>query len=304
MPGMVPDGTAQVRGILAVCIAMALFAANDATLKILAERLGPAQVMLLRGCVGGVMLLGLGFGLGIGRQLWMALHPVVLLRASCDAMASVMFVMALVGMPVATITALIQLVPILTSVAGVLLFGDVMTRRQSLALAIGLLGVVLITRPSAEGVGMHLLFGIAAIVLLTTRDVITRGSAQRVPSLVVATCATLAIPVISIPQLSGERWHAVDLETAVLIGMLGALVAAGNLLMIVAVRSAPLPAIAPYRYSAVPFALIAGAVLLGEFPDTLMLAGTGAIALGGVLALPRAVAAPAAEKTEASQESP
>ncbi|MER9969697.1 DMT family transporter [Mesorhizobium sp. M0060] len=294
---------AQTRGIVTVCLAMALFAANDATIKILAERLGPAQVMLLRGCVGGAILLALGLVLGIGRQLWMALRPAVLLRALCDAMASVMFVMALVGMPVATITALIQLVPILTSVAGVLMFGDVMTRRQSLALAIGLLGVVMITRPSAEGVGMHFLFGIAAIVLLTTRDVITRGSAQRVPSLVVATCATLAIPVISIPQLSGETWHAVDLESAVLIGMLGGLVAAGNLLMIVAVRSAPLPAIAPYRYSAIPFALIAGAVLLGESPDALMLAGTGAIALGGVLALPRAVAAPAAEKTEAGQES-
>ncbi|TIM31679.1 MAG: DMT family transporter [Mesorhizobium sp.] len=294
---------AQTHGIVTVCLAMALFAANDATIKILAERLGPAQVMLLRGCVGGTILLALGLTLGIGRQLWLALRPAVLLRALCDAMASVMFVMALVGMPVATITALIQLVPILTSVAGVLMFGDVMTRRQSLALAIGLLGVVMITRPSAEGVGIHLLFGIAATVLLTTRDVITRGSAQRVPSLVVATCATLAIPVISIPQLSGETWHAVDLESAVLIGMLGALVAAGNLLMIVAVRSAPLPAIAPYRYSAIPFALIAGAVLLGEFPDALMLAGTGAIALSGVLALPRAVAAPAAEKTEASQES-
>ncbi|MER8827491.1 DMT family transporter [Mesorhizobium sp. M0938] len=288
---------AQTRGIVTVCLAMALFAANDATIKILAERLGPAQVMLLRGCVGGAILLALGLALGIGRQLWMALRPAVLLRALCDAMAGVMFVMALVGMPVATITALIQLVPILTSVAGVLMFGDVMTRRQSLALAIGLLGVVMITRPSAEGFGMHLLFGIAAIVLLTSRDVITRGSAQRVPSLVVATCATLAIPVISIPQLSGETWHAVDLESAVLIGMLGALVAAGNLLMIVAVRSAPLSAIAPYRYSAIPFALIAGAVLLGEFPDALMLAGTGAIALSGVLALPRAVAAPAAEKT-------
>ncbi|RWD73639.1 DMT family transporter [Mesorhizobium sp.] len=294
---------AQTRGIVAVCLAMALFAANDATLKTLAERLDPGQVMLLRGCVGGAILLGFGLLMGIGRQLWMALRPAVLLRASCDAMASVMFVLALVGMPVATITALIQLVPILTSLAGVLMFGDVMTRRQSLALAIGLVGVAMITRPSAEGVGTHLLFGIAAIVLLTTRDVITRGSAQRVPPLVVATCATLAIPVISIPRLSGETWHAVDLETAVLIGVLGALVAAGNLLMIVAVRSAPLPAIAPYRYSAIPFALIAGAVLLGEFPDALMLAGTVAIALSGVLALPRAVTPPAAEKPEADQES-
>ncbi|TIM20083.1 MAG: hypothetical protein E5Y61_33675, partial [Mesorhizobium sp.] len=133
-------------------------------MKILAERLGTAQVMLLRGCVGGAILLALGLAMGIGRQLWMALRPAVLLRALCDAMASVMFVMALVGMPVATITALIQLVPILTSVAGVLMFGDVMTRRQSLALAIGLLGVVMITRPSAEGAGIHLLFGIAAIV--------------------------------------------------------------------------------------------------------------------------------------------
>lgn len=294
---------AKTRGIVAVCLAMALFAANDATFKILAERLDPGQLMVLRGCVGGAILLGFALLMGNGRQLLMAVRPAVLLRASCDATASVMFVMALVGMPVATITALIQLVPIMTSIAGVLMFGEVMTRRQSLALAIGLLGVVMITRPSAQGIGMHFLFGIAAVVLLTTRDVITRGSAQRVPPFVVATCATLAIPVISIPRLSGKTWHAVDLETAILIGVLGTLVAAGNFLMIVAVRSAPLPAIAPYRYSAIPFALVAGAVLLGEFPDALMLAGTAAIALSGVLALPRAVVAPATVSTEAEQES-
>ncbi|TIM51507.1 MAG: EamA/RhaT family transporter, partial [Mesorhizobium sp.] len=35
---------AQTRGIVTVCLAMALFAANDATIKILAERLGTAQV--------------------------------------------------------------------------------------------------------------------------------------------------------------------------------------------------------------------------------------------------------------------
>jgi drug/metabolite transporter (DMT)-like permease len=265
---------------------MALFAANDAVLKLLSEQIPPAQVMLLRGIVGGVLLLGLVLVTGAGPRLRSAFRPVVLLRTLCDALASVMFVMALMGLPVATITALIQLVPIVTSIAGVLIFRDVVTRRQLAAVVLGLAGVLVITRPSGS-VGVHLLFGIAAVALLTGRDVLTRCTAPGTPSLVVATMTTFAVPMLSIPEVAIQPWQPLDAKAAMLIGLISFLVAAGNLLMVVAVRYSPLPAIAPYRYTAIPFALFAGFLLLDEQPDTWMMAGAAAIAMSGLLALPQ-----------------
>ncbi|MDW6023026.1 DMT family transporter [Mesorhizobium sp. BAC0120] len=273
-------------GIAAVCAAMALFAANDAVLKLLSEQIPPAQVMVLRGIVGGVLLLGLVLVTGAGPRLGSGFRPAVLLRTLCDALASVMFVMALMGLPVATVTALIQLVPVVTSIAGVLIFRDRMTRRQLAAVVLGLAGVLVITRPSGS-VGAHLLFGIAAVALLAGRDVLTRCTAPGTPSLVVATMTTFAVPMLSIPEVAFQAWQPLEVKAAMLIGLISLLVAVGNLLMVIAVRYSPLPAIAPYRYTAILFALFAGLLLLDEQPDTWMIAGGGAIAMSGFLGLPQ-----------------
>jgi drug/metabolite transporter (DMT)-like permease len=266
---------------------MALFAGNDAILKLLSVQLPAAQVMVLRGVLGGGLLLGLVFASGAGPQLGSAFRPVVILRTLCDALASVMFVMALMGLPVATITALIQLVPIITSIAGVLVFRDVATRREMTALALGFAGVLVVTRPFSGAIGVHLLFGIAAIALLAGRDVMTRYTAPGTPSLVVATMTTFAVPVLSIPEVVMQGWQPLDAEAALLVGVISFLVAAGNFLMVIAVRCSPLPAIAPFRYTAIPFAMLAGLLLLDEQPDVSMIAGASVIAFSGLLALPR-----------------
>lgn len=282
----VSDGSKS--GVAAVCAAMALFAGNDALIKLLSQSLPAAQVMLLRGLVGGALLLGLVLVMGSGPRLAVAFRPAVLLRAVLDALASVMFVMALMGLPVATITALIQLVPIVTASCGVLLFGDRITVRQVGALALGLAGVLVVTRPFSAGIGVHLLFGLAAMLLLSARDVVTRYTAPQIPSLIVATTATFAVPLLSIPDVVASGWQPLDTEAALLIGLISLLVAAGNVLMVVAVRHSPFPAIAPYRYTAIPFAALAGLLLLGEWPDTAMIIGAAAIAASGILALPAA----------------
>lgn len=281
------DGASHVVAIAAVCLAMALFALNDALLKTLSERIGAAQVMVLRGVLGGFLLLGLLIATGAGRRLLDAFSPPVLGRTLCDALASIMFVLALMGLPVATVTALIQLVPILTSLAGVALFGDRLARRNVTALGLGLAGVLVVTRPLSGEADMHLVYAVAAILLLSTRDVVTRWTRPSTPSLVVATCATFAVPLLSAPELALRGWQALLPSEATLIGVTALCVAAGNVAMVLAVRRAPLPVIAPFRYSAIPFAMAAGMLVLGERPDAAMVAGAVLIAASGLLALPR-----------------
>lgn len=279
--------TSQAGGIVAVCAAMALFAANDAILKILSERIGAAQIMMLRGLLGGALLSVLIVASGAGTRLRTAFRPAVLLRTLCDALASIMFVMALMGLPVATITALIQLVPITTALAGVFLFGEALTRRQLAALALGFAGVLGVTRPFAGNLDVHLFFGLAAIILLSLRDVVTRGAAAGTSSLVIATLTTFAVPLLSVPQFVEQGWRSVDIEAAILVSVISAFVAVGNLLMVVAVSCAPLSTITPFRYSAIPFAIVAGTMFLHEYPDLQTVVAAGAIALSGILALPR-----------------
>ena len=278
---------ATVRGIVAVCLAMALFAVNDATIKMLSGHIGIAQIMILRGLLGGALLVGVIVHTRTAFRVRAIFHPLVLLRTLCDAGASVMFVMALAGLPVATVTALIQLVPIFTTIAGRLVFQDSVSLRQVTALMVGFVGVFAVIQPTSFQGGTYLLFGLGAVFMLAMRDVATRLADQQLSSLVLAAFATFAIPLVSLPHLIQQGWQFLSVADAAFIAGTALLVATGNYLMVVAVRTASLSTLAPFRYSALVFAVVAGVVVLGEFPNMLALGGFGIIVAGGVLASSR-----------------
>lgn len=280
--------SATVRGIAAVCMAMALFAINDAAVKMLSSHIGIGQIMILRGLLGGALLVVVIIQTQTTFHIRTVFQPLVLLRTLCDAGASVMFIMALAGLPVATVTALIQLVPLLTTIAGKLVFHDSVSRRQVTALIVGFVGVIAVIQPTSFQGGAHIFCGLGAVFLLATRDVATRLADQQLSSLVLAAFATFAIPLVSLPQLALEGWVPLTVTEAALIAGTALLVAVGNFMMVVAVRPASLSAIAPFRYSAIIFAVIAGVLILREFPTMMALGGCGLIVTGGLLVSPRA----------------
>ncbi len=280
---MPPSPTAK--GALLVCAAMTMFVLNDVATKLLMQRFSALQVMTVRGMIGGAVLLLFLRMTGATIQWRHALKAPVLARSACDAGASLAFVSALVGLPLATITALIQIVPVLSALAAGLLFRERLTRRLLLSMGLGFSGVVLFAHPSDGAFDRHLLLAGLCTLLLCLRDVITRSTTEEIPSSLVALLTTLAVPAVAAPFLLLSGITSMMLTDVGILLVAAIFVSFGNWFLILAMRLTTLGEIAPFRYFAIPISMLAGFIVWSEVPSMPMVSGAVLIALGGAVAL-------------------
>lgn len=275
------------RGIVFTCLAMFCFILNDVLVKAMGHSMPAGQIMILRGLISGAMLVAIMAMTGGMAQWRMLLQWPVVVRTLCDAAATLAYIGALAGMPVASLVAMTQIVPILTAAAGALLFHEQVDGRRWMALAIGFGGVMVVVRPGLAALDLAMLLALFCVVLLTTRDIATRQAPDSIPALLIASAATLAVPPITAPLMAGTPWSHISWQDGALLMVVAICVAAGNWLLILAMRKAPLSTIAPFRYTAIPFAVVLSFFIGGEIPDLLTVLGAGMIALGGILAVER-----------------
>ena len=125
-----PDAGANRRGILALCMAMACFAVNDALLKITILHNPIGEMIFLRSMI---TLVFLGCALIATRQLGsfaLVRQPIILSRGILDALASATFIVALAHMPLANLVAVNLTAPLLMTVMAVIFYReDVRWRR-------------------------------------------------------------------------------------------------------------------------------------------------------------------------------
>lgn len=268
-----------------VCAAVTMFVQNDVVTKLMAERFPAVQVMTVRGLIGGAMLLAF-LRLTGGPLPWRhALNGRALARAACDAGAGLAFVFALVGLPLATITAITQVVPVLSAVAAALLFKEALTRRLLFSMALCLVGVMVFARPNGGELDHHLLLAGVCASLLCARDLITRKTAMDIPSRLVALLTTLAVPFVAAPFLLVTGLNPMGAGDIGALVVTAVFVSFGNWFLVLAMRATTLGAIAPFRYLSIPISMLAGGLVWSEVPTVAMVSGAALIAVGGIIAL-------------------
>lgn len=278
--------TDPVRGATLMVAAMLLFTVNDTFLKLAGEDVPVEQVMVLRGILATLFLAALIHWEGEGVDLRRVVDGVVALRCLCDGLASVLFVIALMSLPIATLTGLIQTVPVLSALAGAWVFREPFSRRLWLSLSLCLGGVFAMAASSVELGGSDFLLPVGAVVLMVLRDLATRRTRSFVPSLTVALLSTLAVPLIALLLLGANGWTMPRAREAVLIGGSALCVGLGTLSMVAAIRAATLAEIAPFRYTALVFAVVAGMLVWSETPPILGLCGAILIVVGALVGSP------------------
>lgn len=278
--------TGDLRGAVAICVAMALYTLNDMLLKQMAVTLDPGQIIVLRGAFALVLLgvpLILSGQFGTIREF--GCSTPVLLRSACDAVSAVLFTLAFLGMPLATVTAMAQAVPALTALCGILLFRDRVTPWQAMAAGLALMGVLLVVRPTQIELGAPFAMAAGAVVLMVIRDVVTRLTPVRAPTLTVTVMTTAAIVLWGVPQVIWAGWIPIPGTGLLWIFLLSVLTAAGGLLTIFALRTTSFIVLAPFRHLSVFFAMLFGATFLGEMPTSVEITGMAIIVAAGSLAL-------------------
>lgn len=273
----------NLRGALLMTAGMGIFAVSDATMKVLGAEMPLFQAMALRGLGVTLALALMAWGRG---ARWAHAGPrdrrLMAVRALLEAGAAWTYLEALMHMPVANVSAVFQASPLMMVAAGALLLGERVGRARWMAVAAGFLGVLLVVRPGAEGWGWPAALVLLAVLFVTGRDLASRALSPEIPSVLVAAVTGAGVTLFAVGGALFVDWAPVSGREVLLILLVQVLQVLAYLAVVAGMRRGEISFVAPFRYTNLLAALVAGWAIFGTFPDALTLLGAGVVVLSGL----------------------
>lgn len=281
---------ANRRGMFALMGAMAAFAVNDMLLKLTAQRYPLGEVITVRGLIASALVGTCLIALGQFGTLRGIFSRLVVARTTLDGAAMLLFTSALIHMPLAELSAINLVSPLILTAMAVFFFAEEVGWRRWTAVTIGFVGTLLIVKPMPGAFNAWALLGIAVAIVGASRDMITRRLDPRVPSLAISFLAAMGSWMIGLVLGLFEEWRAMALADVGMLAISATFVATGHFLIVIAFRgNVDVSAIAPFRYTLLIFAGICGYLAFGEVPDRFAIVGSVLIVGSGLYALHREV---------------
>ena len=272
---------------LMTCCVLA-YVLNDAVMKLLFADIDFFQAIFLRGLVSLPPLLVLALMTKTLLQKYSAKNQrFMIIRILAEIGTTVTFLTALKHMPLANVTAILQSLPLAITMAAAIFLGEQVGWRRWSAICLGFTGVLIIIRPGLAGFNSYSLLALAAVLLLTVREISTRQLDKKIPTVTVALSTTLGITAFAALMLIGDEWAEINFVSWSLIIAAAAAVTVATLLSVVAMRTGDIGFVSPFRYTSLIGAIGLGILLFGEWPDGMTLLGAIIIAFAGIYSLYR-----------------
>lgn len=273
------------KGILAIVAAMALFAVSDALLKLAMGSVPAGQLLFVRGFV-----LIAGFGYVAWRAGVFSVPGALIERNSAargvlEGFGALAFVAALAHVPLALNAAINMATPLMALPIAALVLGERFGWRRVAAILTGFAGVLLILRPSADGVDFWLSISFASAVLCAVRDVFTRRIPPGIPSAGVTLVTVICVCAVGGAATYAQGWAPMDARAWIAIFASAAISGTGQHLMVLSMRWGEVAVVSPFRYSGIFAATFVGWAVWGDLPDALAWAGIALIVGAGLYAL-------------------
>src|SRR5262249_832123 len=139
-----------LRAGLFMVAASASFVINDTCIKLLAGQLPVGEIVAIRGAFATIIIACICWHQNALGSAPAIVSRHVLSRAGLDLIGTLLFIPALMPMPIANLTSIMQAVPLIVlGLAAIWLKEHVGWRRTS-AVLVGLLGVILIVKPTPQ----------------------------------------------------------------------------------------------------------------------------------------------------------
>jgi drug/metabolite transporter (DMT)-like permease len=271
-----------------MAVAMACFTINDTITKLVSSEMNFGEIMLVRGVFAIALVAMLAWHRGAMRPLRTLMLRPVALRAAGEVGGTVSFLAAIVHLPLANTAAIFQVLPLAITLGAALIFSEPVGWRRWLAITAGFIGVLIIVRPGVEGFNQFSLLALVSVIFCAVRDLATKRIPAQIPSLFITLLTTVMVTIagaaILVP-LGG--WTAPSPRALGLLACAAVLVLIGYQCVIMALRSGDISAVAPFRYSALLWAMLLGYLVFGDAPDAPMVTGAAIIVLSGLYAFDR-----------------
>ena len=268
-------------------VSVALFALMDAGLKTLSAHYPPFQVAAMRGLSSLPLVLGWALASAGAGALLRVRWPLHLVRGVLGIVMMASFVYALKRLPLSTAYSIFFVAPLLITALSVPILGEHVGPRRWTAIAVGLLGVLVVLRPTGEGV--LTLAGLAVLVAAfgyAVSAILVRVLA-RTDSTQATTFWLLALMALGAGLLAWPGWVPLRGEHAAIIAGIGIAGAVGQYTITEAFRSGEASLVAPLEYSALVWGVLLDLSLWGVLPDGLTWLGAAIIVGSGLYLIRR-----------------
>jgi drug/metabolite transporter (DMT)-like permease len=268
------------RGILWMLLAMLVVAVMDTLNKSLAQTFPVPQIVWAR-FVFHMVLVTLVLGHRLPRVIVTRRLNLQVVRSLILICATILYVHGLSLLPLADVTAITFVSPILVTAFSAPLLGERVNRRQWLGMVLGFAGTLVIIRPDSEIMQLAALFPLGAAFFFALYQISTRQVSRTDPpmttlfytGLMGALVMSIAVPFF---------WVTPGTLGWLLLSMLGVCSGAVHYCIIKAFEAAPAATVAPFFYSTLIWATLSGFVFFDDLPDTWTVVGAAIVAYSGL----------------------
>jgi drug/metabolite transporter (DMT)-like permease len=282
-PPMSSPPTSNLRGIAFMVIATGVFSTNDVLMKLATTGLPPYEVLFIRGVMASVLMFPFILLSGNGKHLRHVVDKWVLIRNSFEFLAVLCFIVALANMPIADLSALGQISPMLLLLGVSIVYREKIGVQRMALITLGFVGALLVAQPGLNGFSPYMVLGFLCAMGTAARDIAGRKIGSNVPAPIVAYATLLLVMVgAGIVTFVFEDWVMPTPRHLLLLAGSGLFLSLGHLFIFMSYRNAATGAVAPFYYLFSVWAVLSGFFVFGTFPNTLALFGIGLIVASGI----------------------
>ena len=276
-----------MKAVGAMLAAVAVFSLMDAGLKQLSAHYPSMQVAALRGAASLPLVLVWALLTTGWRSLLRVRWRLHVLRGVLGVTMIAAFVHGVRTLPLSTAYSIFFVAPLLITALSVPFLGERVGPRRWIAIATGLIGMLIVLRPTGEGMmttaGLAVLYSAFgyAIAAITVRVLSFTDSTQ---AMVVWLMASMALGA---GALAAPGWVALRGEHTWLIAGVGLAGALGQYAVTEAFRLGEASLLAPLEYSALLWGVLLDLTFWGVLPDVITWLGAAIIVASGLYLLRR-----------------
>ena len=271
----------QAKGIICIIVSNGIFGLTDALSKVLTGDYPPGEILFFRSLFVLISVAVMMQVQGGRRSLRIVNWRLQLWRGGLLAVTSYIFVIALKYLPLADLTAMMFLSPIvLTALAPYFLKERVGWRRWT-AVGVGFCGAMLIVRPSGDVPLWPMLLAATIPLTMSTRDIITRHLSRTDTAtgmMLVSTLCVMAGGAVSLPF----AWVTPTWEGMALFALTGTLQGVAQFFLVYAFIYGEAVVVAPFRYFLLLWATLYGWLFFDALPRMETILGASIVVAAGL----------------------
>ncbi len=283
-----PPAASVGRSIALLLSATVLFSVMTVLVKWLGAIYGPVMVVFSRCFFALIPVLPLMMRHGVWNAMRTRRPGTHAFRCAIGIVGMALNFYALTVLPMADVVAIGFTVPMFSTALSIPLLGEKVRIRRWSAVVVGFAGVVLIVRPGFGGDAALAAIPLAAALCNALALIWIRKltATERSETIVFYFMASSALASAFALPLAWKPPDAMDLALLVAMGLIGGV---AQIMHTTAFRGAPVALLAPFEYSAMLWAVIAGYLVWGSVPTWWTGAGTALIVASGLYILHREI---------------